>query len=303
MSLAFIQVGSGYTTPTMKITPTNYTGNAGGIIYVNLWIYDAVHVDHTDVYAWQVMMTWDPLVLDVDDTILWGDFLDTPREGWWSVMTEDAAVGTTLVKVVDGSKYQAGYDVLIEDASNSELNTVASVLGNDLTMQTALAHTYTVAAGAGCHPKPGPDNTTPSQDIRHDTGRVMAGITTNGPAPGQSGDGCLATFKFYILSVAPTTLDIDAPTIGKWTYIINDLAETLGDEAGELVKESGYFVEPKAEDFNVDGAVDIYDLCRVALKVPSGPGYVGPEDVNDDGYVNVIDLTQVSLEYGIYANA
>jgi hypothetical protein len=298
VSLAFIHVGSAPTTPTMKITPTYYTGRAGGSIYVNLWIYDAVHVDHTDVYGWQVMLTWDTTVFDMDATIQWGDFLTTPRPGWWSVMTEDAAAGTTLVKVVDGSKYQAGYAVLIEDDYSSEENEVASVLGNDLTMMTALANTYTVAAGAGCHPSP---DYTPASDIRDN--RVLCGATTNGPAPGQSGNGWLATFRFTVVSVAPATLNIDPPSIGHYTYIINDLAETLGDETGELIKESGYFVEPKDEDFNADGAVDIFDLATVALKVPSGPGYVGPEDVNGDGYVNVIDLTFVSLEYGIYANA
>jgi len=139
-------------------------------------------------------------------------------------------------------------------------------------------------------------------DIRHDTGRIMCGQTTEGSAPGAQGNGWLCTFKFYILDEVETALDIDHSILGQYTFLINHLGETLGDQTGELIKESGYFILPLDEDLNADGAVDIFDLSSVALKVESGPGYDGPEDIDGDGYVNVIDLTLVSLKYGTYAN-
>lgn len=301
LSLAFINLSSAQTEPAFKVEPTYYTGRTGGTFYVNINVYDADYDLHTDVYAYQVCMTWDPLVVDIDDTVIWGDFLDAPRVGPWGLLTSSAIPGDVvqIVNVADGSKFDPNYVVWIEDDSNSEWNEVASVAGNQLTLKNILAHTYTMAAGGGVYPKP---DLTPTQDIRHDTGRIMCGQTTGGSAPGAQGNGWLCTFKFYILDEVETTLDIDDPVVGKYTYLINHLGETLGDQTEELIKESGYFILPLDEDLNADGAVDIFDLSSVALKVESGPGYVGPEDIDGDGYVNVIDLTLVSLKYGTYAN-
>ncbi len=295
LSLVFINFGSTDTTPSFKVEPTYYTGRTGGIFYVDIYVYDADYDLHTDVFAWQVYMKWDPLVLDIDDTVIWGDFLDAPRVGPWGLLTANAASGQKIVSVADGSKFAAGYAVLIEDDSNSEENQVASVLGTQLTMLNDLVNTYTVAANGGAYPQP---DLTPTALVDHGWGDIMAGTTSHGPAPGAQGNGWLSTFTFYVQAEGETVLNID----WSFTYLINGLGETKGDEEGELIKESGYFLLPKDEDLNADGAVDIFDLSSVALKVESGPGYEGPEDINNDGYVNVIDLTLVSLQYGVYAN-
>lgn len=300
LSLAFINLGSAPTLPAFKVEPTYYTGRTGGTFYVNINVYDADYDLHTDVYAYQVCMAWDPLVVDIDDVVIWGDFLDAPRVGPWGLLTAEAAAVQKIVNVADGSKFDPNYVVLIEDDSNSEWNEIASVAGNQLTMKNNLAHTYTMAAGGGAYPKP---DLTPTQDIRHDTGRIMCGQTTNGPAPGAQGNGWLCTLKFHILDEVETALDIDHPVLGQYTFLINHLGETLGDQTGELIKESGYFILPLDEDLNADGVVDIFDLSSVALKFgeTGSPGWI-PEDINGDGYVNVIDLTLVSLQYGTYAN-
>ena len=288
--------------PTMYVDPPSVIDSGltpGNSFTVDIMISDADFDEGTDVYAWQVCMTWDPLVVDIDDTVIWGDFLDVPRIGPWGALTADAAVGQKIVDVSDGSKFQANYVVLIEDDSNSEWNEIASVLGNQLTMKYDLANTYTVSANGGAYPKP---NLMPSASVNPTRTRIIAGVTSLGPVPGVSGNGWLCTFTFHVLDSGETTLDINPPILGGYTFIINTFGETLGDEEGELIKESGYFIPPLDEDLNADGAVDIFDLASVALKVPSGPGYEGPEDINGDGYVDVIDLTLVSLKYGTYAN-
>jgi len=110
-----------------------------------------------------------------------------------------------------------------------------------------------------------------------------------------------------------TTLDIDAPTFGAFTYITNTLGEYIGDDPSgdgdpgnyqkELLKQSGYFILPWDEDINADGAVDIFDLCTVAVwwgqDVPPAPEEA---DINGDYHIDVTDLSLVSIEFGTYAN-
>jgi hypothetical protein len=60
-------------------------------------------------------------------------------------MTADPPSGQKNVTVADGSKFQTGYPVQIEDDVHSEWNTVASVAGNVVTMENNLQHTYYVA--------------------------------------------------------------------------------------------------------------------------------------------------------------
>ncbi len=59
-----------------------------------------------------------------------------------------ATIGQKTVTVADGSKFEAGYPVQISDSGGSEWNTVASVLGNVVTMENNLQRTY-YAANAG----------------------------------------------------------------------------------------------------------------------------------------------------------
>ena len=313
LSSAFINLGSTQETlPAFKVEPTNTLMKpAGQSFEVDVYAYDTDYESATDVYAWQVCMKWDPAVVDIDDTVIFGDFMDAPRVGLWGVLTEDALAGEKIVNVMDGSKFDAGYAVLIEDSSNSEENEVAGVAGSMLTMKYDLAQTYTVAANAGAYPIPG---LSPQQSINHAAGRSIIGQGTMGAAPGAQGNGWLCTLTFHILTEAETALDIDDPVYGEYTYIINNLSETLGDEASgagdpgnwqsELLKDSGYLIFAWAEDLNGDGTVDIFDLCSVALHFgeTGDPGWI-PADINGDGVIDVEDLTLVSVKYGIYAGA
>ena len=58
----------------------------------------------------------------------------------------NAASGQTVARVVDGTLFAAGDAVKIADDSSSEYNTIASITGNDLTMDSTLSHTYTTGA-------------------------------------------------------------------------------------------------------------------------------------------------------------
>jgi len=312
LSPAFINLGSTQETlPAIMVEPTNTLMKpAGQSFEVEVYAYDTDYEAGTDVYAWQICMKWDYTVVDIDDAVIYGDFMSAPRIGSWGALTEDAAAGQKIVNVVDGSVFEAG-DVLIQDDSNSEANEVASVLGNQLTMKNDLAHTYTIAANGGAYPIP---NLTPQTNIQHASGRAILGQATTGPAPGAQGEGWLCTLTFHILAEAEAVLDIDDHFFGEFTYIINHLTETLGNDPSgpsdpgnfqsELLKGSGHLIFPWVEDLNGDGTVDIFDLCSVALHFgeTGSPGWI-PADINDDGIINIEDLSQVSVKYGIYAGA
>jgi hypothetical protein len=223
--------------PTISVDPSSIIDTsltAGSNFTVNLAIADANMSEDTEVYSWQVHMVWNTSILDINDTISWGDFLEGPRIGPWGTLTSDAPAAQNIVNVADGSRFTPGYTVLIQDDTNSEINTVAAVSGNQLTMQTNLAHTYVAEANGGCYPDP---NTTYQYNINHSLGRVIVGVTTQGPAPGQSGSGWLASLTFHVLAEGETLLNISSPH----TYIINDVLATIGDEEGELYKEGGFF--------------------------------------------------------------
>ncbi len=295
MIAVLVNFASTAAVPTIKVVPENIIASVGTSFTVQMWIYGAAKIDNTDVAMWQVFMTWDPLILEMDLTVVWGSFYEEPRIGLWGDLTADAAAGQKVVNVVDGFKYVSGYDVVIQDDSSSETNTVASVVGNQLTMQNDLANTYTVSANGGAYPIP---DYTPSSSVRNDVGRFIGGQTTNGPAPGQSGDGWLCSFTFDVIGDGETTLNIDEP----FTLIQNTFWEDIGDEEGELIKESGHLIYAWLEDLNSDGAVDIFDLSSIALHFgeTGTPGWI-PEDIVEDGAINVVDLQSVALKFGVYA--
>lgn len=61
------------------------------------------------------------------------------------LLTADANSGQKVCAVADGSQFRAGWTVTIKDDGNSESNVIASISGDDLTMTTELANTYTVS--------------------------------------------------------------------------------------------------------------------------------------------------------------
>ncbi|UCD40355.1 MAG: hypothetical protein JSV87_02140, partial [Candidatus Bathyarchaeota archaeon] len=233
------------TLPSMYVVPPSVgAGLAPGDSFsVDVMIADAEYNEGTDVYAWQVLMTWNNTLLDIDDMVTWGDFMDIPRVGPWGLLQTDAAAGQNITDVIDGSAFINptgwGGKVLIQDAFNSEINTVALQEGNRLTLQNNLANTYTTAAGGGVYPWP---NLLSSCVVNPARNRIVAGVCTLGSVPGVSGSGLLCTLTFEVLAVGDTALDINAPFLGETqTYIINSNLDTLGDEVGELVKLSGHF--------------------------------------------------------------
>jgi len=319
-SLGFTKLGSAQSDrPTLRFEPTYYTGRAGSTFTAKVYIQDAGEylVDNTEVYAYQVMPRWDSSLLDITDLdVTFGDFMDTPRIGSWGILTQDAPAGQDIVYVTDGSKFANpgawGALVLIQDDSNSEYKKVVDQSGGQLTLNATLAHSYTMAAGGGAYPWP--TLTRSAVPGPAPASRITVGETTNGPCPGVSGSGLLFTLTFTVKAEGTTTIDIDAPTFGAFTYIVNTIGEFLGDDPSgsgdpgyyqsELYKESGYFILPWVEDFNGDGSIDIFDLASVALRwgETGAPGWI-PEDLDDDGDIDIVDLSMVSIKFGAYANA
>jgi hypothetical protein len=295
-----------------KVNPSNSTGRQGMTFSVNVNVYDADKNYNTEVYSWQVLMRWTASVLSMDTLVSWGDFLDGPRVGSWGLLTANAAAGQPYVNVQDGSKYQSGYTVVVKDDAHSETKTVSEVAGSQLTLTTNLLYTYTMAANGGCYPDPA---TTPAAAIDNTLGRATLGITTMGPAPGATGNGLLLTVKFLIKTEAESTLEIN----NLYTYLINDLGETIGDTAGELTKENGYFIKPWKEDVNADGWIDIMDLASVgrdflryngnppvtrnATNNVPGTGWVTPANayLPDTAYA-VSPITTVEQQYYNYGD-
>ena len=253
------------TLATIKVVPAYTVGRSPDVIDVQLWVYDANYTEGTDVYNWQVDLWWTPSVLELDTLgLVWGSFMDGPRITETGLLYLDAAAGQNVVYVTDGSKFQAGYPVLIKDDLHQETNTVAAALGNKITLTTNLAYAYTVATHAGCYPDPG---TTTSVSFDKTIGNILLGITTSGPAPGATGDGWLATVRFTVKQNTNTLLDIST----EFTLIQNVIGETLGDQVGEIIKLNGYFVTMRPEDTKPSGLIDVFDLYELGknwLKCP-----------------------------------
>jgi hypothetical protein len=282
---------------TIKIDPYP-VGRRLDIIDVPLRVYNANYTEGTDVYSWQVDFSYNFNILELNQTsfITWGAFMDGPRITETGRLMYNAPAGQRVVNVTDGSKYWAGYPVLVKDDLHQETNTVSSVIGNKITLTTNLLYSYTVAANAGCYPDP---DTTTSVSYDKTIGSVLVGITTSGPAPGATGNGLLATLQFRVKTATTTLLNITS----EYTYIQNVIGETLGDQPGEINKGNGYFVAMQAYDTKPNGLIDVYDLytlgknwakCpqqhKVPTTVPSGT-WTSPTNayMTDDVRASAVD--------------
>jgi hypothetical protein len=235
------------------VEPKYTIAKKGDLIDVQINVYGTNYDEYTDVYGWQVVIEWDPAVLDVH-SVAWGTFMDGPRVGRWGDLLYDAAAGQNELYVADSSMYTSGCAVVVQDDTNVETNTLIGIVGSKLIMQNSFLYTYTVAANAGCYPDP---STTVAYRFDNAVGRATAAVFTTGSFPGAQGDGTLCTFKFYVESCSSTALSIT----NDYTYIINSLREAIGDAPGELDKENGY--KTWAEDISADGLIDVYDLYWV----------------------------------------
>jgi hypothetical protein len=317
LSLSFVNLGSAAAKPTMKIEPEYYTGKAGNTIDVNLYIYDAGEylVDYTEVYAWQAIVAWDNTYLEITAyDVTFGSFMDAPRIGPWGYLIADADEGSSVVNVADGSVFAIpsawGGKLLIQDDNNSEIAYATVQDGTQLTLSSALTHNYTMAAGGAAYPWP---DIQDSVTVGPAGNRITVGTTSYGAPPGVNGSGLLCTMTFSVKASGTTTLDIDHTMFGAQTYITNTLGVYLGDDPSgdgdpgnwqsELFKENGEFILPWDEDLNGDGAIDVFDLCSIAVwfgqYVPPAP----PEyDLDSDGYIGIDDLSLLSTAFGTYAN-
>lgn len=253
-SLMLIQIGQSAAVPTFKVVPTYTQAKIGDIFGVQIQIFGADYADGTDVNTWQVRMEWTPAVLDLA-YVTFGPFMDGPRIGWWGDLLYDAPASQSVMNVTDGSKFLAGNDVLIRDDFHSETNQVLTVIGNMLTMTSPLTYSYTVAAHGGAYPDPPTSNTGPVSDQVN--GVSTFGVTTQGTIPGMQGDGLLATVFFNVEQNADTALSID----NEFTFLVNFLGETKGDDPGELIRIDGY--KAWVEDINANGVVGVTDLFWV----------------------------------------
>lgn len=257
---------------TIKVDPFP-VGRSLDIINVPLRIYNANYTEGTDVYNWQVDFYYSPSVLELNQTsfLTWGTFMDGPRITETGLLMYNAPAGQRVVNVTDGSKFQAGYSVLVKDDLHQETNTVSAVIGNKITLATNLLYSYTVAAHAGCYPDP---DTSTQVSYDKAIGNVLIGVTTAGPSPGATGNGLLATLQFRVKTATTTLLNITS----EYTLIGNVIGETLGDQPGEINKGNGYFVSMQAYDTVPNGLIDVYDLytlgknwakCPQQHKVPT----------------------------------
>jgi hypothetical protein len=239
---------------TIKIDPFP-VGRRLDIINVPIKVYNANYTEGTDVYGWQVDFWYNKTVLELNQTsfLTWGPFLNGPRVRETGLLMYNAPAGQRVVNVTDGSKYQAGYKVLVKDDLHQENNTVSAVIGNKITLTTNLLYSYMVAAHAGCYPYA---PTTPTVFYDKSIGNVILGMISQGPAPGVTGNGLLATLQFRVKVAANSLLNITT----EYTFIRNGIGEVLGDEPGEINKGNGYFVAMRAYDTVPNGLIDVYDL-------------------------------------------
>lgn len=302
LALAFINVSIGPGPgPTYTVVPTNSIEEIGETFSIQVWGYNLL-----DIYAWQVHVKWPQSVLDVTNVVVSSNLLDRPRNTPLRFLVHDAPAGQKVVNVTGGEHFFAGLNVLIEDDSNSEMNQIALIQGNMLTMGTNLANTYTVSNNGQVRPWP---LRTPSTRMINEQNPSfsMAGETTNGDTYGADADTVLlCTFTFLVEVETQTTLNISGIVpMFQLTYYQRSIDYPVKHFP---TLEHGYYLgAPWIEDINGDGIVDIMDLSSVAIRFgeTGSPGWIpediwGPSEV-PDGVIDVWDLTKVCLKYGQYA--
>ena len=78
-SIAFIKVGWTQSTVTINVEPSYIGGKINDFLDIQLRVYGANYDDNTAVHTWQVFLNWTASVLELNTTIMWGDFMDGPR--------------------------------------------------------------------------------------------------------------------------------------------------------------------------------------------------------------------------------
>ncbi len=129
----------------------------------------------------------------------------------------------------------------------------------------------------------------------------MISEATGGAYLGKSAAGwnLLLTVRFLVNTATATDLVItnDFTYFMKCT-VVPTLVKTYP------IRENGGFIPAWAEDFNVDGWVDIFDISTVAIQYgkTGSPGWI-PEDLYEDGVIDIADLSMVAIKFGEhYAN-
>ena len=105
-----------------------------------------------------------------------------------SLLTANAAAGQRIVNVGDGTRFTVGDRVRIESSTAIENNIIASISGNQLTMQNNLRNTYTVIGGSRVRTRSTGVGLGPIDWNRN--GRIEQGIRisiNDGPCWGEKG--------------------------------------------------------------------------------------------------------------------
>jgi len=278
-SLVLLRVGNAQGLPAIKLEPKFINAKAGERFEIQIKVYGATF-PNSEVYSWQVRLDFPIATFEVVPTIFYGPFMSAPRVGYWGLLLYNAPAGQMVVNVTEGSRFSVGQNVLIRDDLHSENNSIANIQGTKITLDTALAYSYSIAANAGCYPYP----TLSIAGSISNTGTGTFGQTTNGPNPGAQGDGLLATIGFYLEQDVAAVLNIN----NIYTKIVNTLGTALGDDPGELEKQSAYSVQ--SGDITADGIIsgnDLFSLgkdfnkCPIQTRSPTAtsspaPAWTGP---------------------------
>lgn len=139
-----------------------------------------------------------------------------------------------------------------------------------------------------------PQGTEQPSRINNAEGWLLAGELTLGAYPGVNGSGWLCSITFLVETSGETVLSID----DLLTYYIDSLGTSIGDDPGELIKESGYFNNIGA---TIPATVDIYP-DQLTLK-PIGGSITAYIELPEGYDVNNVDIATVKLNCKVQAKS
>jgi hypothetical protein len=137
-----------------------------------------------------------------------------------------------------------------------------------------------------------PEGTDQLSNIKNELGQLFVGEVIIGAYPGVDGNGWLCSITFLVETSGETVLNINS----EFTYYIDSQQNVIGDDAGEIIKENGYFNNSGAV---IPATVNISpDPLILRRKGGSVTAYIAlPEGYN----VNDIDIFTVRLNGEVQA--
>lgn len=131
-----------------------------------------------------------------------------------------------------------------------------------------------------------PEGTAQFSNIDNAEGRLLVGEVIIGAYPGVDGDGWLCSITFLVEMIGETVLDIDSG----FTYYVDSFLTVIGDDPGELAKESGYFNNFGA---TIPATIDIYpETLKLKTRGGSITAYI---ELPQAYSVNNVDILTVKI--------